>query len=112
MDYLQLVISFAAGFLLGFIIAKRSNSVIKDPTHISTTIPTNSLSQKSLTGRAAIKTREELETMAKELIKSGKLLHAIKVIHENTTLGLKESKDYAEALRDGKTFDNIPFNFK
>ncbi|HEX2315734.1 MAG TPA: 50S ribosomal protein L7/L12 [Thermomonospora sp.] len=36
-----------------------------------------------------------------ELARSGKMIHAVKRIRQETGLGLKEAKDYAEAIRDG-----------
>lgn len=38
----------------------------------------------------------------RELIADGHLINAIKTVREETGIGLKEAKDYVEALRDGK----------
>lgn len=38
----------------------------------------------------------------RQLIADGKLILAIKIVREELGIGLKESKDYVEALREGK----------
>ncbi|MEV1170879.1 ribosomal protein L7/L12 [Nonomuraea sp. NPDC049784] len=44
----------------------------------------------------------ETRAAAQELIAKGQLIQAIKLVRERTGLGLKEAKDYCDALRDGR----------
>ncbi|WP_329086466.1 MULTISPECIES: protein kinase domain-containing protein [unclassified Streptosporangium] len=44
----------------------------------------------------------ETRAGAEELIAKGKLIKAITLVRQRTGLGLKEAKDYCEALRDGR----------
>jgi ribosomal protein L7/L12 len=39
---------------------------------------------------------------AEELLAKGRLIEAIKLVRQETRFGLKEAKDYCEALRDGR----------
>ncbi|RSN03635.1 serine/threonine protein kinase [Nonomuraea sp. WAC 01424] len=44
----------------------------------------------------------ETRAAAQQLIAKGQLIQAIKLVRERTGLGLKEAKDYCDALRDGR----------
>lgn len=41
---------------------------------------------------------QELETQVKALLKEGKAIDAIKLVHEERQCGLKIAKDYVDAL--------------
>jgi ribosomal protein L7/L12 len=44
---------------------------------------------------------DELNAAARALVSQGKKIHAIKLVHERSGIGLKEAKDYVDALEAG-----------
>jgi ribosomal protein L7/L12 len=97
----QIGLAILFGVILGYFLFKKSgnNNFNSSSTNNTKQSPTGILKMALQT---PFKTREELNAKLLELIKAGGMIHAIKLLRENTNMGLKESKDYVEALRDGK----------
>lgn len=82
--YTAAIGAFILGIIIGRITKPSGSPIYRTQTSISSDIP------------------EAAETRIKELVDGGRMIEAIKQLREATGLGLKESKDIVDRLKNGQ----------
>ena len=104
-------IDYVIGFLVGVVVVylfmrrrNESNTSISMPhgTPPHSTTQNSAMIQDSQ--RPMQRPLSELEGEVKMYLQNGQVIEAIKFVRTNRRMGLKEAKDYVEAVRDGKSF--------
>jgi len=88
------IVIFFAGYLLG----KKSshNSGARMPE-----MPKQSLPQMPMSSQGARLSKKDIEAQINHLLQLSQKIEAIKFLRQERPLGLKEAKDYVEALEQG-----------